>query len=307
MGLNIVRFLSIVSLILVFASTIFVMVTNIKAVNAFDAAKLNGTETMEDCDYIEGSTVPNQAAGVFWAVVASLLIIFQTIVLILSEVGWPAALFERYFPVLGRGFGLGPLGIFQCLISTQILSHHVDDFTLVAAFFLFAIGCLNMFLGLIFREKAKERRSITSWRAEAKGILPTSTDNRPVFTSASPAYVQRAFSVEKDRPDTAEFGTWRRNSTEKAGYGFGRQGEKAAGLRGFILQKPEESLPRYATPPPQAPQAASVTRTNSVASSTSSFASPYRSSTQTDAHDANAKANPNQARTPVFRSSPTAL
>lgn len=90
-----------------------------------------------------------------------------------------------------------------------------------------------MFLGLIFRESAKEKRSITSWRAEAKGILPTSTDNRPVFTHASPAYVQRSFSVEKDRPDTAEFGTWR--STEKAGYGFGRQGEKAAGLRGFIL------------------------------------------------------------------------
>jgi hypothetical protein len=53
MGLNAVRFMSIISLILVFSSTIFVMVANIKAVNAFDANKLNGTETMEDCDYIE--------------------------------------------------------------------------------------------------------------------------------------------------------------------------------------------------------------------------------------------------------------
>lgn len=52
MGLNAVRFLSVVSLILVFSSTIFVMVTNIKAVNVFEANK--GTDlAMEDCDYIE--------------------------------------------------------------------------------------------------------------------------------------------------------------------------------------------------------------------------------------------------------------
>ena len=118
-------------------------------------------------------------------------------------------------------------------ISTQILSHHVDDFTLVAAFFLFSIGCLNMFLGLVFRESAKQKRSITSWRAEAKGILPTHQDSRPVFTRPSAATVQRSFSMEKDRPDTEEFGTWK--STEKVGFGFGRQGEKAAGLRGQLI------------------------------------------------------------------------
>lgn len=89
-----------------------------------------------------------------------------------------------------------------------------------------------MFLGLIFRENAKEKRSITSWRAETKAVLPTHTDNRPVFVNASPAFVSRQFTGEKDRPDTAEFGTWK--STEKAGYGFGRQGEKAAGLRGLF-------------------------------------------------------------------------
>jgi hypothetical protein len=50
-GLNAVRFLSIVSLILVFSSTIFVMVNNVKAVNAFEANK--GNVDMENCDYIE--------------------------------------------------------------------------------------------------------------------------------------------------------------------------------------------------------------------------------------------------------------
>lgn len=51
MGLNAVRALSLVSLILVFSSTILVMVINIKAVNAFGANE--GNSTMVDCDYIE--------------------------------------------------------------------------------------------------------------------------------------------------------------------------------------------------------------------------------------------------------------
>lgn len=59
--------------------------------------------------------MPNQAAGIFWAVLNRLLIIGQVVVLILSEVGWPAAFFDRFFPVLGKDFGLGALGVIQCL------------------------------------------------------------------------------------------------------------------------------------------------------------------------------------------------
>jgi hypothetical protein len=59
--------------------------------------------------------VPNQAAGVFWAVVNRLLIILEAVVLLLSELGWPMKLFDRYFPVLGTEFGLGALGLFQSL------------------------------------------------------------------------------------------------------------------------------------------------------------------------------------------------
>lgn len=62
-----------------------------------------------------GSTVPNQPAGAFWAVLNRLLIIFQVIVLLLSEIGWPAAFFSRFFPILGEDFGLGALGVIQCL------------------------------------------------------------------------------------------------------------------------------------------------------------------------------------------------
>ncbi|KAF8635484.1 hypothetical protein AX17_003874 [Amanita inopinata Kibby_2008] len=288
-GLNVIRILSIVTLILVLASSILVMVTNVEAVNEFEAMKGNETD-FQDCDYIEGSTVPNQPAGVFWAVMASLLIIIQTIILLLSELSWPIKLFDRFFPVLGSNFGLGPLGIFQCLIATQILSHHADDFTLVAGFFLFSIGCLNILLGLVFRESAKGKRSITSWRAESKGVLPQTTDSDTTKCSVmagkgfSPFFITRSLSGENEKSGNlqhyqssglkSEFGSFR--STDKAGYGFGRQGEKAAGLRGFILQTPEESLPRYASPTPG--NNAHISRTHSNSSSSSSFSSPFRGS-----------------------------
>ncbi|KIJ69198.1 hypothetical protein HYDPIDRAFT_123409 [Hydnomerulius pinastri MD-312] len=261
-ALNAVRMLSIVSLLLVFASSIFVMVKDIEAVNSFDAAKQSGNATSQDlvnCDYIENSTVPNQIGGVFWAVINRLLIIFQVIILILSEVGWPAAFFDRFFPVLGTSFGLGALGIFQGLIGAAVLSQHVDDFTLVAAFFLFVVGCMNMLLGLIFRESAKERRSITAWRDGPKDVLPSHLPpaanlNRSASSTSGQSFTSSTVYEEKSR-DLSEFGAARSGS--RAGYGFGRQGEKAAGMKGFLISKPLETLPRYAARPTSAPSARS--------------------------------------------------
>jgi len=260
-GLNAVRVLSIVSLLLVFASSILVIVTDIEAVNAYDSAKQSNSTTSQDlvdCEYILDSTVPNQIGGVFWAVINRLFIIFQVITLILSELGWPAAFFNRFFPVLGSQFGLGALGIFQGLIGASVLSQHVDDFTLVAAFFLFVIGCLNMLLGLVFRESAKQRRSIKAWRAGPQDTLPTHLPpaanlNRSATSSTGQSFASSTVYEEKGR-DLAEFGAAR--SASRAGYGFGRQGEKAAGMKGYI-SKPLETLPRYAARPTSARNTAS--------------------------------------------------
>jgi len=294
MALNAIRFLSIVGLLLVFSSSIFVMVTDVQAFNRFQighqTSSLDSTSnsTNIDVDYISGSTVPNQAAGIFWAVLNRLLIIFQVIILLLSEVGWPAIFFETYFPVLGREFGLGALGIFQCLIGAAVLSHHTDNFTLVAAFFLFSIGCVNMLVGLIFRESAKVKRSILRWKSDSKSVLPV--DNRPVFASPTPTYVANVFGathdLEKGYNSDEEYDTWRSGSG-KSGYGFGRQGEKAASLKGYFVSKPVESLPRYA--PARPPSLSSGSETSSAPSS--------RPSTPTSSRPV----------TPVFKSSPTAL
>jgi len=237
-GLNIVRILSIVACLLVLASSIVTMTKDVESVNTLiEAEKTNSTEanSLLDCDYVAYSTVPNEPAGEFWAVLNLLLIIFQILSLILSEIGWPMEFFNRYFPVLGSDFGLGPLGVIECLIGAAILSHHVDDFALVSAFFLFSIGCLNIIIGLIFREKGKAKRSVTSWRDQAKSVLPP-----PVQRAASSASTLwgPTFSEKKN-------GSGKNLGERFAGYGFGRQGEKEAGKKGFLISKPVEALPRY--------------------------------------------------------------
>jgi len=124
-----------------------------------------------------------------------------------------------------------------------------------------------MLLGLVFRETAKSYRSIRAWRAESMGILPSGTDKRPIFTKSTPGDYISGPRVTVVRQDTSasEAPSWR--STEKVGYGFGRQGEKAAGLRGFILSKPEESLPRYVAHSPAPTSNSSLSRHPSTSSS----------------------------------------
>lgn len=78
-----------------------------------------------------------------------------------------------------------------------------------------------MLLGLIFRESAKEKRSITAWKNDGTPVLPVVADYR----STPPSGGNFPGSFNNEKADT-----WA--SDEKAGYGFGRMGEKSAGLRG---------------------------------------------------------------------------
>jgi len=246
-GLNCVRALSLISLILAFASNIVTLDHDIRAVNAFVAGGSNVTSTDDrDYQYVPNSTIPNEPAGAAWGVINRLLIIFQVLVLVMSEIGWPAVFFDRYFPILGKDFGVGALGLIQCLLGAAILSHHVDDFTLVSGFFLFSIGCLNILVGLIWREKVKARRSITAWKERAKDVLPTRVVNgmeKGMEYGKNHIFVHHTGS--SDESDGGASGSASVASIAKSGYGFGRQGEKAANLKGFLLSRPAETLPRY--------------------------------------------------------------
>jgi hypothetical protein len=105
-------------------------------------------------------------------------------------------------------------------IGAAILSHHVGEFTLVTAFFLFSVGCLNMMLGLIFREHAKPKRSVRIWRAgDAAGKLPVH-----IGDLATPKFRPSLFGGKS--AETSD------DDEKSNGLGFGRQGEKQAGLKG---------------------------------------------------------------------------
>ncbi|PFH47553.1 hypothetical protein AMATHDRAFT_151825 [Amanita thiersii Skay4041] len=256
-GLNVIRLVSIVTLVLVIASNIVTLVHDVLAVNR-DGVITNSTLMgIQDSDYIFGSTVPNQPAGAFWAVLNRLLIIGQTIVLLLSEFGWPAVFFDRYFPVLGKEFGLGALGLMQCLIGAAVLSHHVDTFTLVSAFLVFSIGCLHILLGLIFGSSARAKRSMTSWRdqdgAQAQvPVLPSYTGSGSLGPAGGAPMGMGLGSRSVSMPSmnavggSGGLGVRAETPSSKVGMGFGRQAEKAAVLKGYLLTKPVESLPRYA-------------------------------------------------------------
>ncbi|KAI0688019.1 hypothetical protein BC835DRAFT_341400 [Cytidiella melzeri] len=249
--LNVVRFISIIALILLFTSNVVTMADDIKAVNRFIAegkSDDSATNSIQvDTDYIEGSTVPNQPAGAFWSVLNTLLVVVQAIVCILSELSWPDKFFDAYFPVLGPSFGLGALGVIQCLLGAAVLSHHVAEFPLVSAFFVFSVGCLNILLGLIFREHAKSRRSIKQWRNGDQEALPT-TGKMPAYNIAFPQH-QATFTGGSYNEKDA--GTWRSGSlsSQKQGLGFGRKAEMTAASQGYVVRQPEESVPPYAPKP----------------------------------------------------------
>ena len=147
---------------------------------------------------------------------------------ILAEFGWPDSLFQRVLPILSSDYGVGPIGLLECLLAAQVLSHHVDAFPMVAAFFLFAVGCLNVIVALIFGKAAKTHRSLFSWKN--RNELPrTAADLAhmagvpgPIVSVASSA-ASSIFSEKKHEHNSSQ---------EHNGYGFGRQGEKAAGLKG---------------------------------------------------------------------------
>jgi len=240
-GLNVVRALSLIALVLVFISNILVMVHDVNAFKSPGSSvhvtnSTNTTRTHEErCEYIEGSTAPNTPAGPFWAVLNRLLILAQVIFLIFSEIGWPNAFFARFLPFLSDEHGVTAIGVLECLIGAQVNSHAVDDFPMVAAFLLFSIGCLNLILALVFGKAVKSHRSILSWRQ--RDILPkTSADLARAAsqkTHSSPAW-SAGSDIFNEKPHYTDG----YHSASPPGYGFGKQGEKKAAYEGYLVSKP---------------------------------------------------------------------
>jgi hypothetical protein len=245
-GLNAVRALSLIGLILVFVANILVMVHDVNAVRSpgsnvhvnvttgTNATHVNNDPV--DREYFEGSTVPNTPAGPFWAVLNRILIVIQVILLIFSEIGWPDAFFTRFLPFLSDEHGVGAIGVLECLLGAQVNSHAGAAFPMVAAFFLFSIGCLNIISALIFGKAAKSHRSILSWRERYNLPRTTADLTRAASQKAhsSPAWsADSSIFNEKARSPVDSY-----NSTSPPRYGFGKQGQRLAERDGYVLDKP---------------------------------------------------------------------
>ena len=88
-------------------------------------------------------------------------------------------------------------------------------------------------------------------REHAKGALPTHVAGVkiPPFSpvSSPPSFVSHLYTGMTSSSRATDDDANAKGGEEKkfAGFGFGRQGEKAAALKGYLISKPVESLPRY--------------------------------------------------------------
>jgi len=134
---------------------------------------------------------------------------------------------------------------------------------------------MNILVGLIFRAKVKPRRSITAWKERAKDVLPPPVlggfEKGMEFSRAvgvePPRFMSNVFDPKPiPRNDTGDSSMSRSTTTtSKSGLGFGRQGEKAAELKGFLLTRPVESLPRYMPKPVPSEQPAPTFQSSTTA------------------------------------------
>ncbi|CAD6563929.1 MAG: hypothetical protein TREMPRED_002380 [Tremellales sp. Tagirdzhanova-0007] len=245
-ALNILRLLSIISLLLVLAANIVTMAIDFKAIKSNQHPAENW-----DCDYVEYSTVPDQTGGPFWSILSRIFIIFECTLLTLSEIGIPKRLFEDFLPVLGPAHGLGCLGVFEALIGAQVLSHYCDPFPQVTSWLLFMMGCLNILAGVFLRTSAKQKRLVFSW----ENVSSLTPETRMAATAwdmitekrRGPAQYQ-ASTVSHSTTQHSDTPLMPQNATAPGakfgGFGFGRQGEKAAADRGWKISRPADSLPR---------------------------------------------------------------
>ncbi|KAK8865857.1 hypothetical protein IAR55_001005 [Kwoniella newhampshirensis] len=253
-GLNVLRALSILSLVLVFAANIVTMVDDAKAIKAVQS---DDNDFTEECDYFEYSSVPDQAGGPFWSILNRIFIAFECILLILSEIGKPRRLFEEFIPIVGPAHGLGGLGVFQALIGAQVLSHYCKLFPQVTSWLLFIIGCFNMLAGIFLRAGAKKKRLIFSWE-NVSSLTPQTrmaatawdmvTEKKSRSETPTNGVDGDKAALSRSATGTSDAPLLPQNSTAPGarfgGFGFGRQGEKSAAERGWKISKPADALPR---------------------------------------------------------------
>jgi hypothetical protein len=205
--LNALRGLSMLSLLFVLIANFVIMAQDIQALKH----ESHDPES-EDCDYIEASSVPNQAAGTFRAFFIIALNLIEIIVLFLSETGFPASLFQKWIPCLDNEHSLVGLGVLQVLLAAQMMSHFLEPFPLVACFFLLIAGFFNIFT--MYFDRPRFFRSYEFWKgARADNQVKSMESGRTHAYTHSQYTASAAASLFNEKQQTPA----------SEAYGFARQ------------------------------------------------------------------------------------
>ncbi|EST06466.1 hypothetical protein PSEUBRA_004366 [Kalmanozyma brasiliensis GHG001] len=184
-GLNALRLVSLVTVILVFTTLVMGLVEDIR--DYHNDAIMDSAQA-DDCAYVPGTSIPMQTWGIFWVEIHRALLMLGVISLFLAELSWLGisrleSAARVWVPVLSRTHGLAALGAVQVVVATSILSHYLDVFPLVVSWMLFVIGILYLALGLIFHAYSlKDGRSFYS------------TNRKRFIENRAKGHVYRSFS-----------------------------------------------------------------------------------------------------------------
>ncbi|CDS02032.1 uncharacterized protein SPSC_02778 [Sporisorium scitamineum] len=189
LGLNVLRLISFVVIILVFTTLVMGLIEDIR--DYHNDAIMDEAQT-DDCAYVPGTSIPMQTWGIFWVELHRALMMLGVVALFLAELSWlgiskleHAA--QVWVPVLSRTRGLAALGSVHVVIATSMLSHYLDEFPLVVSWMLFVVGACYVCLGLAFHDRPlKDGRSLFA-------------DKRKQFVKGhAPAHVYRSLGKGKD-------------------------------------------------------------------------------------------------------------
>ena len=175
LGLNALRLISLVVIILVFTTLVMGLVEDVRD---YHNDAIREEAQTDDCAYLPGTSIPMQTWGIFWVEFHRSLLLLGAAALFLAELSWFGIsrleqTAQSWFPLLSRTRGLAALGCVHIVLASSILSHYLDEFPLVVSWMLFVIGLLYLCLGVAFHSyPLKDGRSLFTHKrsAFAKGF-----------------------------------------------------------------------------------------------------------------------------------------
>lgn len=122
-ALNAIRLLSIISLLFVFSSVIYLINQDSKTYDSLVKSPDFDSYKDEYC-YFPDSEVPTSTLGLFWLEFDRFNILVLTLLGVASELSFGAMnnFFAYFLPILGPNFSTAPLGVIQVMVSLSSCS-----------------------------------------------------------------------------------------------------------------------------------------------------------------------------------------